>query len=62
MGVPSEKSRLWKVYTTERGVNLDSPLISERRIPENATIRRWFDLADKALESDFPDDDLEPAV
>lgn len=53
---------LWRTHPSHKPASY-SELVGkmERRRPENARIRRWVELADKAL-SDEPEDDLTPAA
>ena len=53
---------VWHFHPTQRADNPYSALIPERRKPENAAIRRWVRLADKALNEAISDDDVTPAA
>lgn len=48
---------LWQPHPSHKPLpQLDLLSRTERRLPENARIRRWMDLGDQALRSDSDDD------
>ena len=53
---------VWHFHPSQRADNPYSALVAERRKAENAAIRRWVELGDKALDETTSDDDLTPAA
>ena len=50
--------RLWQAHKNERSLHPDQCFVEDRRRPENAPIRRWLAMGQKALEPTFSDEDL----
>ena len=53
---------VWHFHPSQRADNPYSAFVAERRKVENAAIRRWVELGDKALDETASDDDLTPAA
>jgi hypothetical protein len=53
---------VWHFHPSQRADNPYSALVAERRKAENAAIRRWVELGEKALDKTASDDDLTPAA
>ena len=53
---------IWHFHPSHRPDNPYSALVAERRKAENAAIRRWVKMGEKALDETASDHDLTPAA